>query len=437
MEHTRRSVIKTGTAASLAAATPNILKAQNTPDQIKIGIIGCGGRGGGALGQALSADPNVILWAIGDAFQSGIDNAVRVGNQKPYAGRMQAPKERQFLGLDAYKGVIASGVDLVLLCAPPHFRPQHLRAAVESDKHVFAEKPMAVDMPGVHSVLESTKMAKAKGTAIQHGFCWRFHPGTRQAYQKVLAGELGRVISVYGTYLLNPTAPLANGIAKPEGMGDVEFQMRHWQNYEWLCAAPLVEQCIHTVDKVAWAMNDVDPVAVVANGGRAHRDDQSNLFDHHDVAFEYPGGVIAHVGQRQMNGTHTDVTDRVYCENGTMFAPGRCSIKDRDGRAIWRSRPQEGVEDNMYQVCHNEFFASLRAGKIINTGEYMAKSTALGLFGREAAHTGQRIKWEDYWKSTEDHAPDDIEFSDSFPIRSIPIPGKERPMTKPSRSHKE
>lgn len=429
MDNNRRTILKTGTAASLAAAIPNILKAQNTPDQIKIGVIGCGGRGSGALAQAMNADPNVVLWAIGDAFEGGVQNAVRVGTR--YNERMQAPKERQFIGIDAYKGVIASGVDVVLLCTPPHFRPQHLRAAVEAGKHAFVEKPMAIDMPGVKSVIESAQMAKKKGTAIQHGFCWRFHPGTKQAYEKVLAGELGRVVSVYGTYMLNPVAPLANGVKKPDGMGDVEFQMRYWQNFEWLCGTALVEQCIHTVDKVGWAMNDVAPIAAVANGGRSHRQDQSNLFDHYDVTYEYPNGVMAHVGQRQMNGTHSEVKDRVFCENGTMYSPGRCSIKDVSGKTTWRVRPEKGVEDNMYQVCHNEFFAALRAGKIINTGEYMAKSTALGLLGREAAHTGKRITWEDYWKSEEDQAPDDIKFSDSFPVAPVPEPGRPRTQTKP------
>lgn len=432
MEQNRRTILKTGTAATLAAAVPNILSAQNKGDTIKIGVIGCGGRGSGALAQAMSADENVVLWAIGDAFQAGIDNAKRVGSR--YGDRMQTPDERQFLGIDAYQGVIDSGVDVVLLCTPPHFRPQHLRAAVEAGKHAFVEKPMAVDMPGIKSVLESTALAKKKGTAIQHGFCWRFHPGTRMAYEKVLSGELGRVTAVYGTYLLNPVAALANGVEKPAGMGDVEFQMRYWQNFEWLCAGALVEQCIHTVDKVAWAMGDVDPVAAVANGGRAHRDDQSNIFDHHDVAYEYPNGVVAHVKQRQMQGTHSEVVDRVYCENGTMYAPGRCSIVNPAGETVWKIRPEKGVEDNMYQVCHNEFFAALRKGKIINTGEYMAKSTALGLFGREAAHTGKRVTWKDYWESTEDLAPDDVQFGDSFPVAPVPIPGKSRVITKPSRA---
>ncbi|MFT6863927.1 MAG: putative dehydrogenase [Akkermansiaceae bacterium] len=432
MDNNRRTILKTGTAATLAAAVPNILRAQNTPDQIKIGVIGCGGRGSGALAQAMSADPNVILWAIGDAFEGGINNALRVGGR--FNERMQAPKERQFIGLDAYKGVIASEVDVVLLCTPPHFRPQHLRATVEAGKHAFVEKPMAVDMPGIKSVMESAQIAKKKGTAIQHGFCWRYHPGTKQAYEKVLAGELGRVVSVYGTYMLNPVSPLANGVEKPAGMGDVEFQMRYWQNFEWLCSSSLVEQCIHTIDKVGWAMNDVAPVAAVANGGRSHRQDQSNIFDHYDVTYEYPNGVMAHVGQRQMNGTHSEVMDRVFCENGTMYSPGRCSIKDISGKTTWRIRPEKGVEDNMYQVCHNEFFAALRAGKIINTGEYMAKSTALGLLGREAAHTGQRITWEDFWKSEDDQAPDDIQFGDSFPVAPVPSPGREREKTKPSRA---
>jgi len=432
MDNNRRTILKTGTAATLAAALPNILKAQNTPDQIKIGVIGCGGRGSGALGQAMNADPNVILWAIGDAFEGGVKNAIGVGSR--FNERMQAPKERQFIGLDAYKGVIASGVDVVLLCTPPHFRPQHLRAAVEAGKHAFVEKPMAIDMPGIKSVIESAQLAKKKGTAIQHGFCWRYSPANRVIFDQIHSGDLGRVVSIYGTYLASPVAPLSNETKKPAGMGDVEFQTRYWQNFEWLNGSPLVEQCIHIVDKVAWTMKDVAPIAAIANGGRAQRSDQSNVLDHYDVTYEYPGGIFAHVGQRQMMKTHGENVHRVICENGTAVGPWKVYTLDKSGKKTRQYRNEKGQENNMYQVCHNEFFADLRAGKIVNSGEQMARSTALGLLGREAAHTGKRVRWEDYWKSEEDQAPDDILFGDTFPVAPVPVPGEPRPMTKPSRA---
>ncbi len=416
----RRALLKTSTAASVLALSPNILKAQGTADQIKVGLIGCGGRGSGAATQALAADPGVVLWAMADVFPRSVEQALkRMGR---FGKQVQVTPERQFSGLDAYQKLIDSGVDVVLLGTPPAFRPQHLRAAIEAGKHVFAEKPMAVDMHGVHSVMESAKLAKQKNLSIQHGFCWRFHPGTREAYSRVLGGELGRVVSLYSTYMANPVKPLSEN-APPAGMSTLEWQIRNWFNFEWLSSGPLVEQCVHSVDKIAWGMGDIDPVAAVGTGGRAQKNDASNIYDHYNIAYEYPNGVMAHIGQRQWIKSHTEVKDRVLCEKGTMYAPGRCSIKDASGKSVWRSRPQKGQEQNMYQVCHNEFFAALRAGDTINTGEYMARSTALGLFGREAAHSGQRLLWKDFWKTGQDLAPDFTDLNSDFPVPPIPVPG--------------
>lgn len=419
----RRHLLKTGAAASIALGAPGILRAQGgMKDKIKIGLIGCGGRGNGAVVQALSADPDVVLWAVGDAFGSGVANAMKTTER--FGKQIEVTPERQFVGLDAYQSVIDSGVDVVLLTTPPAFRPQHLRAAVEAGKHSFVEKPMAVDMAGVHSVLESTKMAKAKNLAIQHGFCWRYEPGAREAFGKLHNGELGRLTSVYGTYLANPVKPL--GGDQPEGMPDVEWQLRNWFNFQWLSSGPLVEQCIHTVDKVAWALNDVDPIAVVASGGRALKSDDSNIYDHYNVAYEYPNGVMAHVGQRHFVKCHNEVRDRIFCEKGTAHVTGfgRSHIVDGSDQRTWRYKATPEAEQNPYQVCHNELFASLRAGTIINTGEYMAKSTALGLFGREAAHSGQRLKWADFWKTAQDDAPDDLKMESEFPVAAPPRPGE-------------
>jgi predicted dehydrogenase len=278
----------------------------------------------------------------------------------------------------------------------------------------------------VKSVLESAKIAKAKNVAIQHGFCWRFEPGARETFGKVHRGELGRLVSVYGTYLATPVKPLGGG--QPDGMPDVEWQMRNWFNFEWLASGPLVEQCIHTVDKVAWALGDIDPIAVVASGGRALKEDDSNIYDHYNVAYEYPGGVIAHVGQRHFVRCHNEVRDRIFCEGGTAHVTGfgRSHIADQQDKRTWRYRPSDGEEQNPYQVCHNEFFQALRDGNIINTGEYMAKSTALGLFGREAAHSGQRLTWEKFWNSTQDLAPDHLQLDSAFPVAPPALPGKHK-----------
>ncbi len=415
----RRTFLKSAGAAAAFSAFPNILLgAPANNAKLKIGLIGCGGRGTGAAHQALSADPNTVLWAIGDMFESQIPKAL--GSLKLFEGRLEVPKERQFSGMDAYQKVIESGVDVVLLTTPPGFRPLHMRAAIEAGKHVFAEKPMAVDMAGMKSVIETARIAKEKGLTLQHGYCWRFDPGVREGYGKVLSGELGRVVSVYGTYLANVPKPSTSiNDRKPE-WGDVEWQVRNWMGHEWLSGGPLMEQCIHTVDKVSWAMGDVEPIAARGGGGRGQREDDGNVWDHYEVTYEYPGGVFCHVGQRQHGGCFNEVVDRVFCEKGTLEAPGRVLTKDITGKMTWAYR---GAPADMYQVCHNEWFAAIRKGEELNTGERMVRSTMLGLLGREAAHSGQRVTWEQLLKSEQDLAPDTLQLSDAHPVAPVPKPG--------------
>jgi len=416
---TRRHFLATAGATAAVVGFPAILRAQSAnAAPLKIGLIGAGGRGTGAAAQALSADPNVKLWAVADAFGSQIP--VSLGGLASFGDRIDVPEARRFAGLDGFQKLLESGVDMVILTSPPGFRPQHLRAAVEAGKHVFSEKPMAIDVAGVKSVIESTRIAKEKNITIQHGYCWRFAPGTREGYGKVLSGELGQVISVYGTYLANVPKPSTSIDQRDPKWGDVEWQIRNWMGHQWLSGGPLIEQGIHTVDKIAWAMGDVAPIAARAGGGRAQRTDDGNVWDHYDVTYEYPGGIFCHVGQRQFTGAFSEVVDRVFCEKGIMEAPNRVVTKDFSGKTTWAFR---GQAENMYQVCHNEWFAAVRKGEPLNTGEYMANSTMLGLLGREAAHTGQRVTWEEMWAANQDMAPDTLALGDKFPPAPIPVPG--------------
>lgn len=421
-DFSRRRFLAGSAASGAVLGFPSVLRAAEDTRQLKIGLIGCGGRGSGAAKQALDADPNVVLWAMADAFEGPIGGVLKRFGQ--YKERAKIPKDRQFIGLDAYQKLLASGVDVVLLATPPVFRPSHLRAAVEAGVHVFAEKPMAVDVSGVKSVLESAKLAKQKNVAIQHGFCWRFAPGVRALYQKIHDGELGRIVSAYGTYMGSAPKPLKPGMKKPDGMGDFEWQLRWWTNFEWSAGGPLMEQAIHTVDKIAWTMNDVAPIAAVANGGRVTRRDPGNVYDHYNITYEYPGGVFCHVGERQFPNSHTEVNDRIFCEKGTAFGPGRPTLFGPDGKKrTWMYRQEKGVEQNMYQVCHNEFFAALRRGEIINTGEYMANSTMLGILGREAAHTGKRLTWKEIWEFDQQLMPDDPTLDMKMEIPPAARPG--------------
>lgn len=417
---TRRHFLAAAGATTAIAGFPGILRAQGgNPAVLKIGLIGAGGRGTGAASQALSADPNVKLWAVGDAFPSQITQSLQYLSS--FGAKVDVPEARRFSGLDAYQQVIASGVDVVLLTTPPGFRPLHLRAAVEAGKHVFAEKPMAVDVAGVKSVVESARIAKEKGLTLQHGFCWRFAPSTREGYGKVLKGELGRAVSVYGTYMGAVPKPSTSIDQRKPEWADVEWQIRNWMGHQWLSGGPILEQAIHTVDKISWAMNDVAPIAARGGGGRAQRSDDGNVWDHYEVTFEYPGGVFCHIGQRQFQNAFSEVVDRVFCEKGTLEAPGRVLTKDVAGKTNWAYR---GEEADMYQVCHNEWFAAIRKGEPINAGTYMANSTMLAILAREAAHSGQRITWDEVWKANQDLAPDHLKMSDSFPTQAVPIPGK-------------
>jgi predicted dehydrogenase len=416
---TRRQFIATAGATAAIAGFPSIIRAQGENQApLKIGLIGAGGRGSGAAAQALTADPNVTLWAVGDTFGSQIESCL--GRYGQFGERVNVPQERRFVGLDSYQHVIDSGVDVVILTSPPAFRPLHFRAAVEAGKHVFAEKPMAVDVNGVKSIVESARLAKTKNLTVQHGYCWRFAPATRAGYGKVLAGDLGKVVSVYGTYMGGVPKPSTSVDLRNPDWADVEWQIRNWLGHEWLSGGPLLEQAIHTVDKIAWAMNDVAPIAARGSGGRSLRDDDGNVWDHYDVAFEYPGGVFCHIGQRQFNGAFSEVKDRVFCENGTMEAPDRVFTTDRSEKITWAFR---GENANMYQVCHNEWFEAIRKGAELNTGEYMANSTMLGILAREAAHTGERITWENLWNSNQDLAPDNLKLTDAFPVPPVPKPG--------------
>ena len=417
---TRRRFLAAAGATTAVVGFPSIVRAQTASNPVlKIGLIGAGGRGTGAASQALSADPNVKLWAVGDAFSNQITASLQ--NLASFGDRIDVPEARRFVGLDAYQKVLESGVDVVLLTTPPGFRPMHLRAAVEAGKHIFAEKPMAVDVAGVKSVVESARIAKEKGITLQHGFCWRFAPATREGYAKVLKGDLGRAVSVYGTYMGAVPKPSTSIDQRKTEWADVEWQIRNWMAHEWLSGGPILEQAIHTVDKISWAMGDVAPIAARGGGGRAQRSDDGNVWDHYEVTFEYPGGVFCHIGQRQFQNSFSEVVDRVFCTDGTLEAPGRVLTKDVAGKTTWMFR---GEPPDMYQVCHNEWFAAIRKGEPINSGEYMANSTMLAILAREAAHSGQRVTWDQLWQANQDLAPDTLKLGDSFPTQEVPVPGK-------------
>ena len=424
----RRTFLKSssGSLAAVAAspiAAPFIARGQGDQSPIKVGLVGCGGRGSGAASQAVKADDNAVLWAMGDAFESKLEGSRKrlEGGERGRAGKVQVAEERRFVGVDAFQKVIDSGVDMVVLATPPGFRPQHLKAAVDAGKHVFCEKPMAVDMPGVRSIMESSRKAKEQGTSLVAGFCWRYSTSRRAAMERVLNGEIGEIRSYYATYLTSPVKPMPPANARPEGMSDVEWQVRNWYNFSWLGGDGLVEQAVHSVDKISWAMGDQPCIAVRGNGGRQLPNNEGNIYDHIDVTFEYPNGALAFMGQRQIPGCFNENGDYILGTKGRCLITDRVALEDMEGNSTWRFRSKN--DNDMYQAEHDHLFAAIRKGEPVNDGERMTLSTMLAIMGRDSAYTGKRITWEEAMNSTTDLAPDTLKFGDTFDPGPIPLPG--------------
>jgi len=308
----RREFLKSSALIGGALAAPAILPSnlfgnQNTAT-LKVGLVGCGGRGTGAADQALRADPNVQLTAMGDVFKEQLDQSLKsLRGQHP--DKVKVSPETSFVGLDAYQKVINSGVDVVLLTTPPGFRPVQLKAAIDAGKHVFCEKPMATDASGVRSVIESSKRAKEKGLSLVAGFCWRYDAARRELYRRIHDGAIGDIRAIYATYYTGPVKPMPPASERSAGTSDLEWQLRHWYNFVWLSGDGYVEQACHSVDKVAWAMKDQPPLKAVAVGGRQTPNNEGNIFDHMFVVYEFENDVRGFLGQRQVANCHSDNSD--------------------------------------------------------------------------------------------------------------------------------
>jgi len=412
----RRDFIKTS-----ALAFPAVLRGAQDVKAVRIGLVGCGGRGTGAASQALKADDYSQLVAVADVDQTRIDDCLarlrRVADAK-----VRVEPSHQFKGLDAFRKVIESDVDVVLLATPPGFRPLHLRAAIEAGKHVFCEKPVAVDAPGVRSVLETAKLAQEKNLSLVSGFCWRYSNYIRETMTRVLDGAIGEVVAYYATYLTSPVKPMPPASERPPGMSDVEWQIRNWYNFSYLSGDGLVEQAVHSADKIAWVMRDQPPVSCVAVGGRQIPAQGGNIFDHVEVNYTYPNGVRAFLGQRQIENCHNENSDYILGSKGQCLI-GRGPIPSITGENKWRF---EGQKNDMYQAEHDALFASIRQGKPVNDGVWMATSTMLAIMGRMAAYTGQQITWEMAMGSQEKLFPDDLRWDGSFEPPPLPRPGVTR-----------
>ena len=424
-DKTRRDFIKKSGSAILTSAVGfNILSAQTqskrnlNSETLKIGLIGCGGRGTGAAFQASKADPNVMITAMADIFKDRLDKSYEnLKLENP--DKLMVDEEHKFIGFDSYEKLLKTDVDVVILATPPNFRPGHLAAAIEAGKHVFCEKPVAVDAPGIRSVIETAKKAKDKGLALMSGFCWRHDTPKIDTYKRILDGAIGNVHTVYNTY---NTGALWFHDRQPD-WSDFEFQMRNWLYYNWISGDHITEQAVHSVDLMAWAMGDQLPLKATGTGGRQSRTEEQygNVYDHFAIVYEYPDGKKGFHFSRQQKDCSRAYHVEMTGSEGTSYIDvfRKHEIK---GKQSWRWK---GEKTNMYQNEHDTLFGSIRKGEPYFDGIRMANSTMLAILGRMVAYTGQTLTWDEALNSQEVLGPEIDQFSWdlSWPMKEVAKPG--------------
>ena len=410
---TRREFVKTAGAASLAAAIPgNLRPFARGSDTIRVGVIGCGGRGTGATLDCLNSSPGVEVVALGDLVPDRIESSLN-RLKAAFPDRVNVPAARCFTGFDNYQGVCACpDVNLIVTAAPPGFRPIHLKAAVEAGKHVFMEKPVAVDPVGIRSVIASSDLAAQKGLAVVAGTQRRHQKLYLEMMKRIHDGQIGEIVAAQcywnmGDLWLRKREP---------NMTEIEWQCRNWLYFTWLSGDHIVEQHVHNIDVVNWAIGAM-PRTVMGMGGRQVRvaPDFGNIFDHFFVEFEYPNGVRAASMCRQTKGCAERVEERIVGTRGVALSSGE--IK---GEKAWKF---EGEEPNPYVQEHADLIASIRGGKVLNEGRQIAESTMCAVIGRMSAYTGRAISWEWAMSASQlDLSPKRYEFGPN-PVDPVAVPG--------------
>ncbi len=418
----RRAFLKTSTAVAVGGGLVGSLSFARSAhaagdDEIKIGLIGCGGRGSGAAGQALRTEGKVKLVAMGDAFGDRLESSLKsLQRENQLKDRIDVPEERRFTGFDAYQQVIDSGVDMVILATPPGFRPIHLKAAIDAGKHVFMEKPVAVDGTGVRTVLEATELAKKKGLGLGVGLQRHHQYPYIETIKRLQDGAIGDLVSMRAYW--NGGGVWVRG-RKPQ-QTEMEYQMRNWYYFNWLCGDHIVEQHIHNLDVINW-LKAAYPVRAEGMGGREVRKgpNHGEIFDHHAVEFEYADGSRMFSFCRHIRGCWNSVSEHVQGTNGDADISG-ATIRTI-GQDQWRYR---GPKSNPYQVEHDELFASIRAGEPINEGQYGALSTMTAILGRLATYSGRIVTFDEALNSEISLAPLDYSWEATPPIPSVAVPGQ-------------
>jgi len=425
---TRRDFIKTSTVAAAGAALAANLMPSNLyaagDDEIKVGLIGCGGRGTGAIDNVLHSARNVRIVSLADAFQDRADScekrANELGQQKEVTdlGNKVDVKGRVFVGLNAYEDLLKTDCNYVMLATPPGFRPIHLAAAVAAGKNVFTEKPVAVDGPGIRSVLDTYEKANEKKLAIVAGTQRRHQLGYLETIKQLHDGAIGDIVA--GRCYWNMEVLWCK--PREKQWSDLEYQMRNWYNFTWICGDHIVEQHVHNLDVINWVIGKT-PISAAGMGGRQRSvpnpQDFGNIFDHFAVDYEYPGGVHVLSECRQINGCWNSVSEAVV---GTK---GMCQVNDYkiNGTRIL-SRDQDKRAVDPYIQEHSDLIASIRSSKPLNELKTVAESTMTAILGRMTTYTGEHLTWDKAINSKEELMPKDLGWKMTLAEPPVAVPGK-------------
>lgn len=396
-------------------------------DTLKVAVVGCGGRGTGAANQALIADEGVQIVALADIFRDRLDECYdTLSKRYKETGRLNVPEEHKFTGFDGYKHAIELA-DVVILATPPGFRPEHFEEAVRQGKHIFMEKPVATDAPGIRRVLNAGRLAREKKLSVVVGLQRRYQSNYREAFKRVQKGEIGKITS--GQVYWNDGGVWVK--ERQPGMSEMEYQMRNWYYFIWVCGDHILEQHIHNIDVANWFIGEY-PVSAQGMGGREVRNgkDHGQIFDHHFVEFTYPGGAVIASQCRHQPNTFSRVAEHLQGTNGTiqLDAGNKAIMKDYNGILLY---DHDGMNDpNPYQVEHDELFSAIRNGNLIDDTDYGAKSTLAGIMGRMATYTGKTVSWDDAINSQKVLVPDNITWDTKPPVLPdengnypVPTPG--------------
>jgi predicted dehydrogenase len=419
-EPNRRQFLKSTALAAGTALAANVTLLQNVhaagTDEIRIGLIGCGARGRGAIDNVLAAGKGIRVVAMGDAFKDQLERCKK--KLQGHGDKIDVPKERTFIGLDAYQKVLACDVNYVILTTPPGFRPLHIEASVAAGKHVFCEKPVAVDAAGVRRVLDAARDSEAKGLGIVPGTQRHHQKGYLEALKRVQDGYIGEIIAARCYWL---QGGLGVRERKP-GWSDLEYQIRNWLYFTWLSGDHIVEQHVHNIDAVNWAMKS-HPVRAVSMGGRQVRTapKYGHIFDHFATDFEYENGAHLTSMCRQIPGCEQQICEVLVGTEGTCTTDGERHLYAIKGKKPWKLNRDD---DNLpYEREHADLVASIRAGKPLNELQSVAESTMTAIMGRMSAYTGKAMTWDQALHSKEDLMPPNLAMNMKLPVPTVAMPG--------------